>query len=71
MSKEVTNSYDPHVSLEEVEREWIAKSVVHHGGNMVEAAKSLKISRAKLYRRLEKISNPLKSDQNGDANGEG
>jgi len=56
MSDEATKEYKPDVPLDMVVNEWIAKSVLFHKGNMVEAAKSLRISRAKLYRWFDKIS---------------
>jgi DNA-binding NtrC family response regulator len=48
-----TGEYDPRVGLKQVESEWISKAIVHHGGNLVATAKSLGISRAKLYRKIQ------------------
>lgn len=66
--REATKTYQPDVALVSVEDEWITKAVIHHQGNMVEAARSLKISRAKLYRRFEKISSRAKELQQGAVN---
>lgn len=52
---EATGEYDPRFQLRQVEGEWIAKSLVHHEGNMVAAAAALNISRAKLYRRCREM----------------
>lgn len=42
------------MTMEEVEKAMIEKCLRHHGGNLSRAAESLGLSRAALYRRLEK-----------------
>lgn len=42
------------MTLDEMERAMIEKSLKHHGGNVSRVADSLGLSRAALYRRLEK-----------------
>ena len=42
------------MTMDEIERAVIAKSLAHHGGNLSRVAESLGLSRAALYRRLEK-----------------
>ena len=42
------------MTMDEVEKAMIEKSLRHHGGNISKAAESLGLSRAALYRRLEK-----------------
>jgi two-component system, NtrC family, response regulator len=42
------------MTMEEIERAMIAKSLAHHGGNLSRVAESLGLSRAALYRRLER-----------------
>ena len=42
------------LTMEEIERAMILKSLRHHGGNVSRVADSLGVSRAALYRRLEK-----------------
>jgi two-component system, NtrC family, response regulator len=42
------------MTMEEIERAMIQKSLRHHGGNISKVAESLGLSRAALYRRLEK-----------------
>jgi len=42
------------MTVDEVEKAMIEKSLRHHGGNISKAAESLGLSRAALYRRLEK-----------------
>jgi DNA-binding NtrC family response regulator len=42
------------MTLDEIERGMIQKSLRHHGGNISRVAESLGLSRAALYRRLEK-----------------
>jgi DNA-binding NtrC family response regulator len=42
------------MTMDEVEKAMIEKSLRHHGGNISKAADSLGLSRAALYRRLEK-----------------
>ncbi len=42
------------MTLDEIERGMILKSMKHHGGNISRVAESLGLSRAALYRRLEK-----------------
>jgi transcriptional regulator of acetoin/glycerol metabolism len=42
------------MTMDEMERAMILKSLRHHGGNLSRVAESLGLSRAALYRRLEK-----------------
>jgi DNA-binding NtrC family response regulator len=42
------------MTMEEIERGMIVKSLRHHGGNLSRAAEALGLSRPALYRRLEK-----------------
>jgi two-component system NtrC family response regulator len=42
------------MTLDEIERAMIVKSLEHHGGNLTKVAESLGMSRPALYRRLEK-----------------
>ncbi len=42
------------MTMDEIEKAMILKSLRHHGGNLSRVAESLGISRAALYRRLEK-----------------
>ena len=42
------------MTMEEIERAMIVKSMQHHGGNITRVAESLGLSRAALYRRFEK-----------------
>jgi DNA-binding NtrC family response regulator len=42
------------MSLEEMEKAMILKTITHHGGNISKVAESLGMSRFSLYRRLEK-----------------
>jgi two-component system NtrC family response regulator len=42
------------MTLDEIERAMIAKSLRHHGGNLTRVAQSLGMSRPALYRRLQK-----------------
>jgi len=42
------------LTIEEVERELIRRTLRRHDGNVSEAAKSLGLSRSALYRRLER-----------------
>ena len=42
------------MTLDEIERAMIVKSLRHHGGNLTRVAESLGMSRPALYRRLEK-----------------
>ena len=46
----VSDSYN----LDEVEKNVIQKAINKHGGNISKAAKDLGLTRASLYRRLEK-----------------
>jgi two-component system NtrC family response regulator len=46
------------MTIDEVERAMIEKSLRHHQGNVSRAAESLGLSRAALYRRLEKYGIP-------------
>jgi DNA-binding NtrC family response regulator len=42
------------MTMDELERAMIQKSLEHHGRNLSKVAESLGLSRAALYRRLEK-----------------
>jgi DNA-binding NtrC family response regulator len=42
------------MTIDEIERAMIVKSLKHHGGNISKVAESLGLSRAALYRRFEK-----------------
>ena len=42
------------MTMDEIERAMIVKSLRHHGGNITRVAEALGLSRAALYRRLEK-----------------
>ena len=42
------------MTMDEIERAMIVKSMKHHGGNITRVAESLGLSRAALYRRFEK-----------------
>jgi transcriptional regulator of acetoin/glycerol metabolism len=42
------------MSLEEVERHLIQRTLRRHGGNVSHAAKALGLSRSAMYRRLQK-----------------
>jgi two-component system NtrC family response regulator len=42
------------MTIDEIERGMIVKALRHHGGNISRVAESLGLSRAALYRRLEK-----------------
>ena len=42
------------MTMEDIERSMILKSLEHHGGNLTRVAEALGLSRAALYRRLEK-----------------
>ncbi|HEX9186148.1 MAG TPA: helix-turn-helix domain-containing protein, partial [Vicinamibacteria bacterium] len=42
------------MTLDEIERAMIVKSLRHHAGNLTRVAESLGMSRPALYRRLEK-----------------
>ena len=46
------------MTMDEIERAMILKSIKHHGGNVSNVAESLGLSRAALYRRLEKHGIP-------------
>jgi two-component system NtrC family response regulator len=46
------------MTMDEIERGMIQKSLRHHGGNISKVAESLGLSRAALYRRLEKYEIP-------------
>jgi transcriptional regulator with PAS, ATPase and Fis domain len=46
------------MTMDEIERAMIVKSLKHHGGNITRVAESLGLSRAALYRRLEKYGIP-------------
>jgi len=53
--EEFTAEYNPNVTLQVLEDEWIAKAIIFYQGNMMAAAKQLGISRATLYRRVSKL----------------
>ena len=42
------------MTIDEIERAMILKSLRHHGGNISKVAESLGLSRPALYRRFEK-----------------
>ena len=42
------------MTLDQIERAMIVKSIRHHGGNLTRVAESLGMSRPALYRRIEK-----------------
>ena len=46
------------MTMDEIERAMIRKSMKHHGGNVSRVAQALGLSRAALYRRLEKYGIP-------------
>jgi DNA-binding NtrC family response regulator len=46
------------MTMDEIEKAMILKSLRHHGGNITRVAESLGLSRAALYRRLEKHGIP-------------
>ena len=46
------------MTIDEIERAMIVKSLKHHGGNISRVAESLGLSRAALYRRFEKYADP-------------
>ncbi len=48
------------MTMDEIERAMIQKSLRHHGGNISSVAESLGLSRAALYRRLEKYEIPAR-----------
>lgn len=54
------------MTLEEIERQTILQALEKHGNNLTQVAASLGISRAALYRRLEKYHIPL-SDPSKDS----
>lgn len=67
MTRDTTLQYDPKVSLKNVEEKWISKAIIHHRGNMQAAAQSLEISRATLYRKLQRIQkNSIAREANGN-----
>ncbi len=47
------------MTIDEIERAMIVKSLKHHGGNVSRVAESLGLSRAALYRRFEKYEIPV------------
>jgi len=47
------------MTMDEIERAMIVKSLRHHGGNVSRVAESLGLSRAALYRRFEKYEIPV------------
>lgn len=62
-SQDMTKEYDPNISLEEIQRQWISKALIHHNGNIVATSQSLGISRTKLYRWVRTM-------EPGEMNGE-
>ena len=58
-AREAKDAVDPlpavgSMTMDEIERAMIVKSLKHHGGNISRVAESLGLSRAALYRRFEK-----------------
>ena len=51
---ELSDQVEDNMNLEEVEKRVIQKAINQHGGNISKAAKELGLTRASLYRRLEK-----------------
>ena len=47
------------MTIDEIEKAMIVKSMRHHGGNISKVAHALGLSRAALYRRLEKYEIPV------------
>jgi two-component system NtrC family response regulator len=47
------------MTMDEIERAMIVKSLKHHGGNVSKVAEALGLSRAALYRRFEKYEIPV------------
>jgi len=47
------------MTMDEIEKAMIEKSLRHHGGNITRVAESLGLSRAALYRRVEKYGIPV------------
>jgi DNA-binding NtrC family response regulator len=47
------------MTMDEIEKRMIVKSLKHHGGNITRVAESLGLSRAALYRRCEKYGIPV------------
>jgi two-component system NtrC family response regulator len=47
------------MTMDEIERAMIVKSLRHHGGNVSKVAEALGLSRAALYRRFEKYEIPV------------
>jgi two-component system, NtrC family, response regulator len=47
------------MTMDEIEKAMIVKSLKHHAGNITRVAESLGLSRAALYRRLEKYGIPV------------
>lgn len=52
---DLSNELDTHLTLEEMEREMIQKAMRKNHGNISKAAEDLGITRAALYRRIEKF----------------
>ena len=50
-----TKKYSKNVSLADIESEWIVKALDSHKGNIMATSKSLKISRATLYRKIKEV----------------
>jgi transcriptional regulator of acetoin/glycerol metabolism len=46
------------MTMDEIEKAMIVKSMKHHGGNVSKVAEALGLSRAALYRRFEKYEIP-------------
>ena len=47
------------MTIDEIEKAMILKSMKHHAGNISKVAQALGLSRAALYRRLEKYEIPV------------
>jgi transcriptional regulator of acetoin/glycerol metabolism len=47
------------MTMDEIEKAMIVKSMKHHGGNVSKVAEALGLSRAALYRRFEKYEIPV------------
>ena len=47
------------MTMDEIEKAMILKSLRHHGGNVSKVAEALGLSRAALYRRFEKYEIPV------------
>jgi len=56
MSELRSVQYDPEVSLKDVQDIWTIKALEHSGGNVINAARQLGVSRSTLHRRLKEIT---------------